>query len=158
MNQELAHSLFEYRDGALYWKIFTNPRAPIGAKAGNFNKHNQRWYVRVNKIRYLEHRLIFLYHHGFLPSEIDHIDTDRLNNRIENLRPATKSENQQNKPLQINNTSGVKNVRYKDGKWRVDIKVNRKQIYIGRFDDLELASLVATMAREKYHGVYANHG
>ena len=158
MNQELAHSLFEYRDGSLYWKVFTNPRAPIGAKAGSFNKHNQRWYVRVNKIRYLEHRLIFLWHNGWLPKEVDHIDANRLNNKIENLRMATKSQNQQNKPIQINNTSGAKNVRYKDGKWQVDIKVNRKPIYIGRFADLELAKIVATMAREKYHGAYANHG
>lgn len=158
ITQELAHELFEYRDGALYWKVFTNPRAPVGAKAGSFNQHNQRWYVRVNKVRYLEHRLIFLWHKGWLPKEVDHINSDRLNNKIENLRAATKSQNQQNKPLQTNNTSGSKNVRYKNGKWQVDLKVKSKLIYIGRFDDLEFADLVATMAREKYHGAYANHG
>ena len=157
ITQEIAHQLFEYRDGALYWKVFTNPRAPIGAKAGSLNKRNQRRYVRINKVAHLEHRLIFLYHHGWLPKEIDHINANRLNNAIENLRPATRSENQRNKPLQINNTSGSKNVRYKAGKWQVDIKVNCKPIYIGRFKDFELAELVAIEARNKYHRDFANH-
>ena len=157
MNQELVKKLFDYKNGALYWKVFTNPRAPIGSKAGSFNKHNQRWYVRVNKIAYLEHRLIFLWHFGWLPKEVDHKDTCRTNNTIENLRPATSNQNQQNKPLQCNNTSGVKNVRYKAGKWQVELKINRKPIYIGRFEDFELAELVAIEARNKYHKEFANH-
>jgi lysozyme family protein len=157
MNQNLVKTLFDYKDGALYWKIFTNSRAPVGSKAGTFNKHNQRWYIRVNKIRYLEHRLIFLLHYGWLPKEIDHKDNNRLNNRIENLRAATSSQNQQNKPLQCNNTSRAKNVRYKAKKWQVELKIKGKPIYIGRFDNFELADLVAIEARNKYHKEFANH-
>jgi hypothetical protein len=157
MDQNLVKELFEYRDGALYWKVCLNSRSPVGAKAGSFNHDNQRRYVRVNKVRYLEHRLIFLWHFGWLPKEIDHRDACRTNNRIENLRPATTSQNQQNKPLQCNNTSGVKNVRRKAGRWQVELKVNRKPIYIGRFEDFELAELVATEARNKYHKRFANH-
>ena len=158
MTQNEALALFEYKDGALYWRVSINNRAPIGAKAGSFNAYNQRWYIRVNKIRYLEHRLIFLYHNGYIPFEVDHIDTDRLNNRIENLRASTKAENQRNKPRQQNNTSGAKNVRFTQGKWVVELKVNRKPIYIGRFDDFEFADLVAIEARNKYHGEFACHG
>jgi hypothetical protein len=158
ITQEMVKALFDYCDGELYWKVFTNPRAPIGAKAGSFNEYNQRRYIRINKIRYLAHRLIFLWHYGWLPKEVDHKDTNRLNSRIENLRAATPNQNQRNKSLQCNNTSGFKNVRYHKGKWVVDLKLNQKSIYIGRFEDLELADLVATMAREKYHGAFANHG
>lgn len=157
MNQELVKKLFDYKNGALYWKVFTNPRAPIGSKAGNFNKYNQRWYVRVNKTKYLEHRLIFLWHFGWLPKEVDHKDNCRTNNLIENLRPATGSQNQQNKPMQSNNTSGAKNVCYKGKKWQVELKINCKRIYIGRFEDFELAELVAVEARNKYHKEFANH-
>jgi hypothetical protein len=156
--QEDVKKLFLYKDGDLYWKVYTNPRAPIGAKAGSFNKHNQRRYIRINKIRYVAHRLIFLYHHGWLPIEVDHIDTCRTNNSIENLRAATSSQNQHNKRLQNNNTSGAKNVSYCLGRWEVKLKVNKKQIHIGRFDNFESAQLAAIMAREKYHGDFAQHG
>ena len=99
-----------------------------------------------------------MYHHGWLPIEVDHIDTCRTNNSIENLRAATSSQNQHNKRLQSNNTSGAKNVSYCLGKWEVKLKVNKKQINIGRFDNFELAQLAAIMAREKYHGDFAQHG
>jgi len=155
--QERLHELFTYSDGKLFWKVCVNNRAPIGSKAGSFNAHNQRWYVRVDKRRYLEHRLIFMFFHGWVPKEVDHIDTNRLNNSIENLRAASTGENQRNKPLQCNNTSGSKNVRYRAGKWQVDIKVNRKKICVGRFDDFEFADLVAAEARNKYHKEFACH-
>jgi hypothetical protein len=157
INQSVIKELFEYKNGGLYWKVFTNSRAPIGSKAGTFNKHNDRWYIRVNRVRYLEHRLIFLWHHGWMPEQVDHIDVCRTNNSIENLRAATANQNQRNKPLQCNNTSGAKNVRFHAGKWKVDLKVNKKLIHIGRFDNFELAELVAVEARNKYHGRFANH-
>jgi hypothetical protein len=97
-------------------------------------------------------------HHGFMPQEVDHIDADRHNNNIENLRAATPAQNQRNKPIQRNNSSGYKNIRYKNGKWVVELKVNGKAKYFGRFEDLELAALVAFEARDKYHGEFARHG
>ena len=96
-------------------------------------------------------------HHGYIPAEVDHIDTDRHNNRIENLRAATPAQNQRNKPIQRNNTSGHKNIRHKNGKWVVELKINGKAKYFGRFEDLELAALVASEARDKYHGEFARH-
>jgi hypothetical protein len=111
ITQEMVKALFNYCDGELYWKVLTNSRAPIGAKAGSFNEYNKRRYIRINKISYLAHRLIFLWHYGWLPKEVDHKDTNRLNSRIENLRAATPNQNQRNKSLQCNNTSGFKNVR-----------------------------------------------
>ena len=156
--QKDVKRLFLYQDGNLYWKVKTNPRVNIGAKAGTFNKNNQRTYIRINKITYGLHRLIFLYHYGWFPTEVDHIDTCRTNNTIENLREATRSQNQHNKRVQINNTSGVKNVSFLKNRWVVKLKVKRKQIHIGRFKDFELAELVAIMAREKYHGDFAQHG
>lgn len=160
ITQELAHELFEYRNGELYWKIKSCRRDPIGSKAGYFDLSRGYTTIHYQRKRYYLHRLIFLMHHGFLPVEIDHIDTDRTNNKIENLRVCSRSQNGSNRPAQSNSKSGIKNVSWSKvrNKWTVFIKSNNKQKNIGGFDDLELAELVSIMAREKYHGMYANHG
>jgi len=100
------------------------------------------------------HRLIFLYHHGYVPDQIDHINRDSLDNRIENLRPATNSLNAINRKLFSNSTSGVRGVSWhlKSKKWFVYVDINKKRKNIGYFKDLELAELVAIEARDKYHG------
>jgi hypothetical protein len=110
--------------------------------------------------------MIFLYHHGYLPKVTDHIDGNRLNNRIENLRSCTQSENCLNSKHRATSTSPYKNVylqtcsnlqpNWKQN-WVVSITANRKRKYIGSFEDVELADLVATEARDLYHGQYARH-
>lgn len=158
MDQKTALSLFDYRDGALYWRVCLNSRAPIGSEAGTYSKANNRKTVRVYNKIYYTHRIIYLMHHGYLPAQIDHIDTNKHNNRIENLRAATPAQNQRNKAIPHNNTSGHKNISWKNGKWVVELKLDGKSKYFGRFDDLELASFVASEARDKYHGEFAHHG
>ena len=77
--------------------------------------------------------------HGELPEFIDHIDGNSLNNRIENLREATNSQNCMNGKLRKTNKSGHKNVYWHKSakKWSVEIKVFGKKKYFGLFDDLE---------------------
>ena len=83
---------------------------------------------------------------------------NRNDNSIENLRPAN-SKNQQNAKIRKDNKSGIKGVYWfaELKKWKVDIGVNGKRKYIGVFNDLELAELVAQEARDKYHGKFARH-
>lgn len=157
MTQDEAWRLFEYRDGVLYWRLSVNSRAQTGASAGTLNRQLNRVYVRLHRKLYLRSRIVFLLHYGWLPDQVDHIDGNRANDRIENLRAATAGENQRNKRRQSNNTSGVKNVRCKAKKWVVELKVNGAPRYFGRYDDLELAELVAIEARNKHHGAFANH-
>ena len=148
---------FTYENGHLYWK---KPRSGIQIKdqAGSVDS---KGYIRIrfNGKKYLNHRLIFLMHHGYLPKMLDHIDNNRLNNCIENLRPATREENSYNKPLQKNNKSGVKNVHWRTQakKWVVSIGFNKTFKYVGMFKNLELAELVAQEARHKYHKEFACH-
>jgi hypothetical protein len=159
ITQKQVKDLFEYRDGELYWIVSLAHKIKIGDMAGSINNTGYR-RVGVNNKDYLNHRLIFLMFHGYLPQYIDHIDGNLLNNRIENLRSATKSENSQNTRKRIDNSSGVKNVTWlkRDKKWRVELNVNGNRKNFGHYYDIEVAKFIAETMRYKYHGAFANHG
>ena len=157
MNADLANHLFSYENGVLYWKNPSNPvKTPRGSVAGHVSK---RGYVHIQYDRkiYKAHRLIFLMFNGYLPDIIDHIDGNILNNRPENLRAATFLGNAQNAKKRKDNSSGIKNVCWHKrlNKWGVSLSVEGKICHFGYFDDLELAALVASEARDKYHGEFA---
>ncbi len=106
------------------------------------------------------HRVIWAIVTGRWPSEqIDHINGIRTDNRLQNLREVSGSENSKNKCQRSNNTSGVTGVSWSRDKqkWLADIRVNRKQIYIGRFDNFEDA-VAARKAAEAKYGFHENHG
>jgi hypothetical protein len=154
--QEKLKEIFNYDEsGHLVWKI-RRKRANIGATAGTIHPNG---YLRtgINGKVYLNHRLIYVFHHGVLPDMVDHIDGNKLNNKIENLRNANNVTNQQNQKLKKENTSGYKNVSFciQTKKWSVKIRIDGKSRTIGRYKDIELADLVAQETRAKYHGVYA---
>ena len=152
-SKEYLNSLFEYRDGEIFWK-----KLKKGIKAG-YLKSNGYIYVCIDGNSIGIHRVIYMMHYGYLPSQIDHWDNNSLNNCIENLRAANFATNQWNRPLQKNNTSGYKNVFWNKNtkNWQVQIRANNKKINIGYFNDIELADLVAQEARTKYHGNFAKH-
>ena len=152
------HELFEYKDGYFIRKI-TIQGSYAGKKVGISSKGNYS-QIGVDGKKMSAHRAIFLYHHGYLPEFIDHIDGNKNNNAIENLREATRSENGMNQKSHKNSKSNIKNVHWKESikAWVVKLNVNRKRIHLGAFKDLELAELIALEAREKYHGIFANHG
>jgi hypothetical protein len=159
LTQEEAHRLFEYKDGDLFWKNCNCNTVQNGDKAGHPNSYGY-WRVETKYGSLAAHRIVFLMHHGFLPKVVDHIDGNKLNNKIENLRAATYHQNGCNSKISKRNTSGAKNITWRKAQnnWRVRIDVCGKTINVGQFEDLELAELAAVMAREKYHGAFANHG
>jgi hypothetical protein len=159
LTQEYLRNLFKYSNGKLFWKERPGRYVKAGTQAGCVY-NNGYCVVTINNKRYGLHRIIFMMHHGYFPNEIDHIDGNKANNNIDNLRAATRQQNKNNTGIIVSNTSGYKNVSWnkKTQKWKVELRVNEKKKHLGIFKDLELADLVATMAREKYHGEYANHG
>jgi len=160
MTKNDALHFFEYRNGILYWKETTNPKKiSVGDKAGTINKIG-RTKIQLNKKIYFAHRLIFLMHFGYMPKVVDHIDGNVSNDRIENLRDATVSQNQYNAIKRVDNKSGSKNVCWhkRSKKWGVSISVNGSIKHIGYFQDYELAELVSQEARNKFHGTFACHG
>jgi hypothetical protein len=159
LTQKLVKHLFEYRDGQLVWKNPTNRSIPVVAVAGTWD-HTGYFRTTVAGKKYKNSRLIFLYHCGYLPECVDHIDGSKTNDRIENLRPATKSQNNRNVKLRADNVTGAKGVTWDKcaAKWRVSVWSQGKQKTVGRYADIELAELVAIEARNKYHKEFANHG
>lgn len=113
--------------------------------------------IHIDGKNYKQHRVIFLYYHGYLPKALDHIDRDKLNNNIDNLRPSTRNGNNHNVGISKANTSGYKGVYWHKPrkKWRAMIKINRKQITLGRFNTKEEAALAYNKAAKKYHGEFA---
>lgn len=118
-------------------------------------------YVSVDGKRYGAHRLAWLYMHGVLPGqEIDHIDGDRSNNAIGNLRLASRCENMWNTASHKNNRSGIKGVSWdrKRQMWVGRIKKDGKIAFNAYFKTLEEADVAMSAARARNHGEFANNG
>jgi hypothetical protein len=161
---DLLNHLFEYdkETGNLIWKIKPSSRGhhvKAGDIAGTLKSHGYLC-VGINYNSYRAHRLIFLMHKGYLPKTVDHINGDKLDNRIENLRAATVGQNQHNRKTNANNTSGYKGVCWNKAqkKWAARITLERKNIHLGYFANVEEAAEVVRKAREELHGSFANHG
>jgi hypothetical protein len=156
ISKELIQESFECKNGKFYWKAI-KPGVIIGKEAGTYDKKGYRCVV-INRKSHKVHRLVFLYHYGYLPEIIDHINGVTDDNRIENLREATLSQNKFNRGKTKANTSGFKGV-FKTqypGKWRSQIKVNGKLIYLGQFNSKEDAYKKYLDAAQKYHGEFAH--
>jgi hypothetical protein len=152
ITQSNLKELVDYVDGKLIAKTNSKCR-----KAGDaLSSLTDKGYLRssVGGKSYRVHRLVFLYHHGYMPTQVDHIDGNRMNNRIENLREATSSQNNQNR--KATSSSGLKGVVWhkQSKKWVASICVNRKSVHLGSFISIEEAALVANKARQLAHGEF----
>ena len=159
LEQNYIKSLFDYKDGKLFWRISRSRRVKPGDEAGYTRKDNGRRIVNVDGKLQFSHRLIFMLHHGWAPDEIDHIDGDAANNRIENLRPASRAQNQWNSRLRKDNTSGVKGVVWyaPTKKWTAQIKANGKRKRLGYYNTREDAADAIRNAQHMFHGDYARY-
>ena len=152
--QAVWNHLFEYRDGELFWK---NPRAPRikpGDKAGNMNTRYYSVFV-CGKTTFL-HKIVYEMHHGDYVGEVDHKDTNSLNNRIGNLRPATRQGNTQNTGVRKDNVLGLKGVSFHKatGKFVAQTTVNGKRLHLGLHLTPELAKAAYDKAAAQLHGEF----
>lgn len=109
--------------------------------------------------RVAKHRIVWAFHHNQINGEIDHIDGDPTNSRIENLRDVTRQSNMQNKRTYARNTSGFRGVYWskRAGKWRVALSSGGKERHIGYFVEFDDA-VNARKAAERESGFHENHG
>lgn len=156
LNKDLLRELFEYSNGQLYNKKHRSSKAQKGKIAGTLA--NTGYYTTyVKSVRFSVHRLIFMFHHGYLPKYVDHINGIKTDNRIENLRPATASENSCNrKGASSSKVKGVYWSKYHK-LWSVTCWKNKKRYFIGRFKNLEDAKKAVINARNQLHKEFAKH-
>lgn len=165
LTYDKAHRLFRYdpETGRLFWKVSLNRRIRPGDEAGAMQRigRTQYCYVGVSGKLYLAHRIVWLMRYGEWPeNEIDHIDGDGLNNRIENLRDVTKSVNMRNLRMSRNNSSGVNGVYWHNGarKWYAQSgDGSGRQKYLGLYNDLADAEQAVREFHES-RGFTERHG
>ena len=142
----MFNELLNYQDGELYWAV-SRGTSKAGSRAGSTNSEGYR-QVQVDGTRLLEHRIIYEMHNGSIPEgmQIDHINGVKDDNRIENLRVVTSSENNQNR----RQAKGF--IFHKlTGKFMAQIRVGGKQIYLGLHDTPVDARAAYLRAKRKYH-------
>ena len=147
---------YDAKSGDLFWAVSINSRAPVGSMAGKQSVVQGYRHINIDKVTYKAHHLVWLWFNDKLPShQIDHINGNRLDNRIENLRDVPQQINTWNlQGAKKNSKSGILGVDWKAShkKWRAQIRVNGRKVQIGLYDTAEAASaayLAAKQEREK---------
>lgn len=162
IDQKLAVALFNYdpESGSLTWRLSTKA-FKSGDEAGCVTRtdgYSSYRNVIVFGDRYKAHRLIWLMQTGSWPNGyIDHVDGDGLNNRWENLREATPSQNSMNQKVRSDNASGCKGISYDKsrGLWYAYIDIDGSRVHLGRHENKDEAVAVRLAAEKRYHGEYA---
>ena len=158
LTKEVARKLFVYRDDKLYWK--ENGQGKQLDKPIGWKWKNGYWYADLkleNETKWKHyglHSLVYNYHYGLVPDGkcVDHIDRNKDNNTIDNLRLVTNQENSFNTNISKNNTSGHTGVYWhkRDKRWLARITIDGKTISLGRFKTIEKAIKARKLGEEKY--------
>ena len=144
--------------GIFTWKV-KRKSVNIGDVAGNAKKTDGYMRIKINGSQYYCHRLAWLYIHGSFPeSQIDHINNDRSDNRISNLRCANYQTNAFNRKPSSRNIHGMQGIRPNRyaTKWQATIKISGKNIFIGTFDTKEEAHDAYKNYAKNAHGNFYN--
>ena len=159
ITQELLKEIFKYENGNLI-RNYDSGGSKAGTAAGWVNTvAGGKKYIRISVKRahiYL-HQAIFLYHHGYLPKYIDHMNGDSFDNRIENLREANQSLNTANSKLSKANTSGFKGVTWRKDtkKWAAQIFKDGKMFSLGSFNNVNDAAEAYKRKAIEFFGEFA---
>ena len=139
-------------EGVFTRKVCRKNTYRVWKTAGSTDKNGYR-RIRIDGRCYAEHRVAWMYVFGEMPKmDIDHINGNRADNRISNLREATRAENSQNvHAARRDNTSGYLGVHKDRGRWNARIKVNGKYKHIGCFATPEDAHLAYLAAKRELH-------
>jgi len=148
---------YDMDTGEFVWLLALSRNVEAGSKAGCLRQDGYR-VICVGRRRYPEHRLAWLYVHGeWPPDDIDHINGDRADNRLANLRLATRTMNNGNSKRRTDNTSGHKGVYWnaQRGKWQAKIRRKGVEKHLGLFDDKAAAAAAYRRAAESLFGEFA---
>jgi AP2 domain. len=144
----------------LKWREKRGGRANAGSWAGWLSKQDdcgklrKDWHITIDGHKYIASRIIYFMHHGVdpYPMEVDHEDRNSLNNNVDNLRLGSSVLQSQNRTIRSDNTSGVKGVNWnkQTSKWVARIRIDKKEIWLGRFTTLKEAAEARNAAVREY--------
>lgn len=161
VRQEEVRAMFDYdaATGILTRKQSRGNRA-AGAVAGTekcFHGHNRYYYLHIGERHYMAHQIVFLWMTGEMPTMVDHINRNGLDNRWTNLRAVGIRENALNRNRYENNTSGYKGVHFskKQQKWVAYIDLDKKRTHLGYHNSAEGAARAYDQAAKVLFGEYA---
>lgn len=133
------------------WRVRPTNRVYVGQVTGWDGGDGYR-KIRIDGHQFLAHRLAWVYVYGVWPAEIDHVNGNRSDNRIANLRSVSHRDNQQNMRLpRSNNSSGYLGVHFDRGRWVAQIRSEGMRHRLGRFDTAEEASDAYLAAKRRLH-------
>ena len=160
ITQERLKQILVYHPetGVFTWRI-GRPKASAGAVAGGLNWKGY-WMICVDGKKYRAHRLAWLYCYGEMPKvSIDHINHNKLDNRVENLRQVTNSENHRNMGMQSNNKTGYRGVSYAKERGKFVARIKDGNVYrgLGYFNCAAAAAIAYAKAKIDL-GYHNNHG
>ena len=159
ISSEILLNNLDYKDGKLYWKEWKKGRRK-NLEVGTINNRGYVKFTLCGAQIYC-HRAVWIMHNGQIPEgmEIDHINHDRTDNRIENLRLVVRCVNGRNLSLPRNNTSGHIGVYWNKSrcKFKVSVRFNGKHMFGGWHDRIESAIQARDRLLREF-GFHENHG
>lgn len=160
----LAAFTYDAQSGKFFHKVDKNHGRHVPVRAGDeaHGSRDSNGYIVLgcNGRIYTAHRLAWFFNHGEFPElHIDHIDHNRTNNSISNLRMVQRDENHRNKTLNKRNSSGKSDVWHDRNRnnWMVRICLRGKRVTVGRFKEKQDA-VNARWIAETLAGFHSNHG
>jgi len=160
LTQEQLKTILRYdHELGRFFCLVSRGKASVGKMAGYLRKDKYR-HIVIDRKRFLEHRLVWLYVYGEMPkNQIDHINHCKEDNRIENLRAVSSYENNRNRSKNKKNASGLSGVSWNKsaGKWISYINSDVETKYLGIFEDY-FEAICARKSSELYYGYHENHG
>lgn len=169
---EYLRQCLRYEDGKLFWLV--RPREHFssnqhwrrwntlrsGKEAGSIMQHPRggpRCHIKIGIKQMPRYRIVWAMHKNEWPKQIDHENRNQLDDRIENLRLATNSQNRANILKQSNNTSGYKGVTWNrvSKKWQVRLGINGKRLFLGEFFKIDDARRAYDKAAKEAFGGFA---
>jgi hypothetical protein len=154
ITQSLVRDLFDYdpKTGLLTNRTYRGGRSGRAGSIAGSPHIDGYLSVMVAGKNYMLHRIIWLHTYGYLPEEdVDHRDGNRSNNRLTNLRLASRTENNQNMAIRSDNTTGVFGVSRVGSKWRARVTVAGKHFHAGYHPTKEAATAAYLAAKARHH-------
>jgi hypothetical protein len=149
---------YDASTGVFRWKIINSNRTKIGSVAGSIAKSPRGPYrvIGIDGVKYRASALAVMCVTGVWPTElVDHRNHNTLDDRFDNVRPATYQENSFNTGAHVDNATGLKGVHlHVDGRYRAQISVNRKRAHLGLFATASQAHQAYLAAAERLHGEF----